>query len=370
MAKLGKVDAEADKFLLDGVFSTLTNVNFDAARFVDFLKDASSTLERVQRSYLDACKAAGVKPDTIKGPAEWRLKSAQVDALVQEATVIGDTYDRQARDGKDVVGLQDMITFGLKGTMAYMDHARRLGRLDATAFNEVRDSLASLADNTKPSVGDLVGQALQLGATNLKVLALLSDAHTSTYGHPVPTRVPTHHFEGKAILISGHDLKDLEILLQQTEGTGINVYTHGEMLPAHGYPGLKKYAHLKGHYGGAWQLQQLEFSQFKGPIIMTSNCIIEPRKSYMDRIWTTNVVGWPGVKHLSTADYTPVIKQALAGEGFKAPAKAEGSMLTGFGHNAVLGVADKIVDAVKSGAIKHFFSGWWMRWCRGRAQLL
>jgi hydroxylamine reductase len=189
---------------------------------------------------------------------------------------------------------------------------------------------------------------------NLRVMELLDTANTGAYGHPVPTPVRVEPLKGKAILVSGHDLKDLELLLLQTEGKGINIYTHGEMLPAHGYPQLKKYRHLAGNYGGAWQDQKVEFAKFPGAILMTTNCIQEPQANYEPRIFTSGLVGWPGVTHIANGDFSAVIEAALAAPGF-AEDGPDKTILVGFGHNAVLGVADKVVDAVKAGAIKHFF---------------
>jgi hydroxylamine reductase len=185
-------------------------------------------------------------------------------------------------------------------------------------------------------------------------MELLDQAHTSAFGHPVPTPVRVEPVKGKCILVSGHDLKDLELLLQQTEGKGINIYTHGEMLPAHGYPGLKQYPHLVGNYGGAWQDQKDEFARFPGAILMTTNCIQEPAESYQRQIFTTGLVAWPGVQHVANGNFAPVIEAALAAPGFTADGPDQ-TILVGFGHNAVLDVADQVVDAVKSGAIKHFF---------------
>jgi hydroxylamine reductase len=203
-------------------------------------------------------------------------------------------------------------------------------------------------------VGGLLSCCLRCGEVNLRAMELLDVAHTSAYGHPVPTAVRVEPVAGKAILVSGHDLKDLADLLEQTAGKGINVYTHGEMLPAHAYPGLKRHRHLVGNYGGAWQNQRREFEAFPGAILMTTNCLQRPKDSYKSRIFTTGLVAWPGVAHVANGDFTPVIDAALAASGF--PGNGNGKTITvGFGHNAVLGVADKVVGAVKSGAIRHFF---------------
>jgi hydroxylamine reductase len=204
------------------------------------------------------------------------------------------------------------------------------------------------------TLDDLVALSLRCGEMNIRVMELLDDANTSTYGHPVPTKVPVTAKAGKAILISGHDLRDLELLLQQTEGKDINIYTHGEMLPTHGYPELKKYSHFYGNYGSAWQDQQIEFDKFPGAILMTTNCIQKPRESYKQRIFTTGLVAWPGVRHIADKDFTPVIEAALNEAGFPADEPLK-EITVGFGRNAVLGVADKVIDLVKQGKIRHFF---------------
>ncbi|NTV43615.1 MAG: hydroxylamine reductase, partial [Syntrophobacteraceae bacterium] len=199
-----------------------------------------------------------------------------------------------------------------------------------------------------------LGLVMKCGEINLRTMELLDAANTEAYGHPVPTTVPLGAKQGKAILVSGHDLKDLEELLKQTEGKGINVYTHGEMLPTHGYPGLKKYPHFHGHYGTAWQNQQKEFSQFPGAILMTTNCIQRPQESYNGSIFTTGLVGWPGVLHVTNQDFSPVIRKALELPGFSADGNGK-SVMVGFGRNTVLSVADKVVAAVKNKDIRHFF---------------
>jgi hydroxylamine reductase len=249
--------------------------------------------------------------------------------------------------------LQELLLYGIKGAAAYADHALVLGHESAAAYAYFSEALSYLAEET-PTVDRLLALNLQCGAVNLEVMAVLDTAHTTAYGHPVPTPVRIEPLKGKAILISGHDLKDLEELLKQTEGKGINIYTHGEMLPAHGYPGLKKYPHLVGNYGGAWQDQKDEFRKFPGAILMTTNCIQEPHESYQRQIFTSGHVGWPGVTHIADRNFAPVIQAALAAPGFTADGPAK-TILVGFGHNAVLGVADQVVTAVKSGAIKHFF---------------
>jgi len=245
------------------------------------------------------------------------------------------------------------LIYGLKGLAAYADHARILGQHDDMVYDFVYQALAATLDDTL-GVEDLVGLALKCGEVNLKAMELLDAANTGTYGHPVPTSVPLGVKKGKAILVSGHDLKDLYELLKQTEGKGIQIYTHGEMLPCHGYPELKKYDHFYGHYGTAWQNQKKEFGEFPGAILMTTNCIQKPKDLYQENIFTTGLVGWPGVKHIADKDFTLVIEKALELPGFQEDTEGK-SVMVGFARNAVLSVADKIVEAVKSKAIRHFF---------------
>ena len=247
----------------------------------------------------------------------------------------------------------ELLIYGLKGTAAYADHAKILGKEDDGVYAFFHEGLNALTrENLTPD--DLLPLVLKCGEVNLNVMGLLDAANTATYGNPEPTQVRVTPIPGKAILVSGHDLKDLEDILKQTEGKGINVYTHGEMLPCHAYPGLKKYKHLVGNYGGAWQDQHKEFDAFPGSIIMTTNCIQRPQKSYENRIFTTGLVGWPNVMHLANKDFMPAIKAALSEPGFTSD-EPEKNITVGFGHNAVMGVADKVIDAVKQGAIKHFF---------------
>jgi hydroxylamine reductase len=249
--------------------------------------------------------------------------------------------------------LQEILTYGLKGTAAYAHHAMILGHEDDEVYAFFNEALNFLT-RKDITVDELVAMNLKCGEINLKVMGLLDTANTGTYGHPKPVPVRTQPVKGKAILVSGHDLKDLEELLKQTEGTGINIYTHGEMLPAHGYPELKKYSHLVGNYGGAWQDQQKEFNEFPGAILMTTNCIQKPGETYRGRIFTSGLVAWPGVVHISDRNFAPVINAALNMEGFTEDG-TDHTILTGFGHNAVLGVADQVIDHIKKGDIKHFF---------------
>lgn len=257
-------------------------------------------------------------------------------------------------DHEDLRSLKQIALYGLRGLAAYTDHAAILGQSDDEVFAFVYQLLADL---TRKDLGvdDLVAAALKCGEVNIRAMELLDAGNTGTYGHPVPTPVPLGAKSGKAILVSGHDLKDLHMLLEQTQGKGINIYTHGEMLPCHGYPELKKYDHFHGHYGTAWQNQQKEMDAFPGAILFTTNCIQKPRDSYKDNVFTTGLVGWPGIAHIDDdKDFTPVIERALALPGFTAD-EDKGEVLTGFGRNTVMGVADKVIEGVKAGAIKHFF---------------
>ena len=260
---------------------------------------------------------------------------------------------RIGTQGADVTGLQELALYGLKGAAAYADHAQILGVEDAAVYADFHRLLSELADDPADTER-LTALALEVGELNLRVMELLDRANTETYGHPEPTAVRVTPIKGKCILVSGHDLKDLEELLKQTEGKGICVYTHGEMLPCLAYPGLKKYSHLIGNYGTAWQNQRKEFDVFPGAILMTTNCIQQPTDGYRDRIFTCGLVAWPGVRHIPDRDFSPVIEAALAAEGFAEDAP-EKTITIGFGRNAVLGVADQVIEAVKTKAIRHFF---------------
>jgi len=349
--QLGVSDREIDVFVLKALFSTITNVNFDPARLGELIAKAAELRDRAKRLYEAACKKAGRTPEALAGPAAW-VPAGSLDDVTQQGEAVGIETRRQAL-GEDLAGLQELALYGLKGAAAYADHAQILGQEDDdlyAAFHETLDFLA----RENPSADELTALALKVGELNLKAMELLDAAHTGAYGNPVPTPVRIEPVKGKAIVISGHDLKDLEELLKQTEGRGVNVYTHGEMLPAHGYPGLKKYAHLVGNYGGAWQDQRTEFDDFPGAVLMTTNCLQKPKGSYQDRIFTCGLVGWPGVRHIRDRHFGPVIEAALAADGFPEDGSDQ-TILVGFGHEAVLGVADKVIDAVKSGAVKHFF---------------
>lgn len=345
-AEIGVSDPEVNRFACEAIFSTLTNVDFDPDRFVALIEQAVS----LRKSLKEKVQAAGGTVGSSEGPAVF-TPADSVEKLVAQGKTVGIKSDESKNP--DMVSLQQLLTYGIKGLAAYADHARILGQTDEKVFAFIHEGMAATLDDSL-SVNDLVGLVLKCGEVNLRAMELLDAANTGTYGHPVPTSVPLGARKGKAILVSGHDLKDLEDILKQSAGKGINVYTHGEMLPCHGYPELKKYDHFYGHYGTAWQNQAREFDAFPGAILMTTNCIQKPRDSYSDRIFTTGLVGWPGVRHIADKDFTPVIEKALALDGF--PEDVDGKqVMVGFGHNAVLGVADKVIEAVKGKAIRHFF---------------
>ena len=350
-AELEKSDREIDVFVVQALFTTVTNVNFDSANIAEKIKTGVNIREKAKKLYEDACKAKGKTPEVLSGPATFKMSLNQ-NEMVKLGESVG-VEESIKKDGNDVAGLQELLTCGLKGMAAYADHAQILGKEDPAVYAFINKALSYLAENPTDAAA-LTGINLECGKVNLRVMELLDEANTSTYGHPVPTAVKISHVKGKAILVSGHDLKDLEVLLKQTEGKGVNVYTHGEMLPCNAYPELKKFKHLVGNYGGAWQDQRKEFDEFPGSILMTTNCIQKPKDSYIGRIFTTGLVQWPGAVHVSNNDFSPVIKAALEAEGFKDNAP-EKTIMIGFGHNAVMSVAGTVIDAVKAGAIKHFF---------------
>ncbi|MCX8027383.1 MAG: hydroxylamine reductase [Thermodesulfovibrionales bacterium] len=344
--RLGVLDNSVNVFTVEALFSTLTNVNFDADDFVVLIKKAVEIRDDLKEKVISAGGKVDLKVDALN----FRLETSK-EGLVKQ----GEQYNLKTRkaQSEDILSLQDILLFGLKGIAAYADHAQILGKEDDSVYAFIHEALAALTDETIP-LDKWLEMVLRCGETNLKTMELLDSANTGAYGHPVPTKVPLGRKKGKAILVSGHDLKDLEELLKQTEGKGIYIYTHGEMLPAHGYPQLKKYPHLYGHYGTAWQNQQKEFARFPGAILMTTNCIQKPADSYRDAIFTSGIVGWPNVTHIKNRDFSPVIQKALSKEGFTDDAEGK-SVTVGFARNTVLSVADKVIEAVKNKAIRHFF---------------
>jgi hydroxylamine reductase len=253
----------------------------------------------------------------------------------------------------DIASLQELLVYGLKGVAAYAYHAAILGKEDEKVYEFVHKSLAQIR-NPELSLNDWLDLVMKCGEINLRAMELLDAGNTGTYGHPVPTEVPLGYKAGKCILVSGHDLKDLKDLLEATKDSGINIYTHGEMLPAHGYPELKKYPHLHGNYGSAWQNQKKEFAAFPGAILMTTNCIQEPQDTYRENIFTTGPVGWPGIRYVENDNFAEVIAKAQNMPGFSNNVE-QGSVTVGFARNAVMSVADQIIAAVKSGDLKHIF---------------
>lgn len=349
--QLGAADRDVDVFVIQALFATVTNVDFDPQRLIKHLNEAAAIRDKARKLYENACANAGKTPEILGGPAAW-VPAVDLDGLVTQGTEVT-ILNRRAALGDTVAGLQELVTYGLKGAAAYADHAHILGK-DSDELYAVFEEGLDFLTRPEPTVDELVTWALKVGELNLKAMELLDAANTGAYGNPVPTKVRIEPVKGKAIVVSGHDLKDLEELLKQTEGKGINIYTHGEMLPAHGYPGLKKYKHLVGNYGGAWQDQVREFDEFPGAILMTTNCIQRPRETYKGRIFTSGLVAMPGVTHVSNKDFSPVIQAALAAPGF-AEDGPDRTITVGFGHEAVMGVAGAVIDAVKSGAIRHFF---------------
>ena len=341
------IDPEADRLVAAGLFSTITNVNFD--------DDALEALIRQVASVRDAlAKKADYAPKT--GPAAL-VPAPDRQGLLKQAEPAGTPF--LSKDG-NILSLMQTTLFGLKGVAAYTDHAAVLGHEDSDHYRNIHKTLAAGYDGKERDLNAWVEVTLNVGNISLRSMELLDAANTETYGHPEPTLVPLGPAAGKAILVTGHDLKDIHDLLVQTEGKGINIYTHGEMLPTHGYPGLKKFKHFAGHFGTAWQNQVHEMAKFPGPILFTTNCIQRPASSYHDNVFTTGLVGWPGVKHVKNGDFGPLIERALSMPGFSDADAASGDktqVFVGFGHNAVVNtpVAGKVIDAVKSGAIKHFF---------------
>nr|WP_053956523.1 hydroxylamine reductase [Inediibacterium massiliense] len=340
------IDKEIVKFVENGLFTTLTNVNFDAEVHVKLLRESQKIKEALREK-----APIGQYPD----PAMYDLSDTK-ESMLKDSIKAGIMYDQEL--DADIRSLRSTILYGLKGISAYGHQARFINyhsdQVDQFYFLGLE---ATTNDNL--TLEDLIRMTMRTGDMSVEVMRILDEANTETYENPSPHKVNVNIKKGPFIVISGHDLRDLEMLLQQTEGKGINVYTHGEMLPSHGYPSLKKYKHLVGNYGSAWQNQQKEFDNIPGCILMTTNCLMRPRESYKDRIFTTNVVGWDGVKNIKvneegTKDFSEIINKALELGGFKED-EEEKEILVGFGHHETLSHAETIVNAVKEGKIKHFF---------------
>jgi hydroxylamine reductase len=344
--KLGLNDDQANVFTVKAAFATVTNVDFDEARFVALIHEAVEQRDRLKARV----QKAGGEVAALGRPAQF-MPGKTLPELMQQAERVG--LKSYPGNDPDILSLKHTVLFGIKGVCAYADHAQILGQEDNSVYAFVHEGLAAI-QSEELNLGQWVDMTLRCGEAALKAMELLDKGNAGTYGQPVPTAVPLGHKRGKAILISGHDLQDLDALLKQTDGTGVNVYTHGEMLPTHGYPKLKQYAHFYGHYGSAWQNQIKEFPEFPGAILMTTNCIQRPKNDYKDNIFTTGLVGWPGVPHIADQNFQMVIDRALALPGFEADVD-NGEVMVGFAHDAVLKLADKVIGAVKNKAIRHFF---------------
>ncbi|MGY5266816.1 hydroxylamine reductase [Paraclostridium bifermentans] len=342
-----KVDKEIVSFVENSLFTTLTNVNFDGDVHEKMLRQ-SQEIKQSLRSKVPSCSNCCEQ-------AEYNLSDTR-DQMLKDAKRAGIMYDQNL--DPDIRSLRQTIIYGLKGISAYGHQARELGYFNDQVDEFYFRALAATTDD-KLSVNDLITWTLRTGDMSVAVMQKLDEANTTVYKNPAPHKVNVHIKKGPFIVVSGHDLKDLEMILKQTEGKGINIYTHGEMIPCHGYPELNKYPHLAGNFGGAWQDQQKEFDNIPGCILMTTNCLMKPRDSYKDRIFTTSVVGWDGVKYIGKnadgeKDFSEIINKALELGGFKEDQEPH-EILVGFGHNATLSNAPAIIDAVKSGKLRHFF---------------
>ncbi|WP_170074756.1 hydroxylamine reductase [Paraclostridium dentum] len=354
LRKEGKeVSGEVDHLITINLFTTITNANFDDEIFYIRVKETLETKEALLSKLNNKENLSEAALWTANSNEEMDEKSTKVGVL--------------ATKDEDIRSLRELIIYGLKGLAAYMKHANALGYDDEKINAFMQSTLAKTLDENL-SVDELIGLTLETGKVGVDGMALLDSANTGTYGHPEITKVDIGVRNNPGILISGHDLKDLELLLKQTEGTGVDVYTHSEMLPAHYYPAFKKYSHFAGNYGNAWWKQKEEFESFNGPILMTTNCIVPPKDTYKDRIYTTGAAGFAGVKHIKgksedDKDFSEIIEQA---KNCQPPTEIErGEIVGGFAHNQVFALADAVVDAVKSGAIKKFFV---MAGCDGRAK--
>ena len=351
--ELGIPNRELDRFTCESIFSTMTNVNFNTKRFSDAAKEALQRRETLKQA------VEKQSPTPIQWPEICAYQPDFEESLPEQGQQFALDLIQKANGNIDIYSLQLTTIYGLKGLASYTFHAYELGKEDEKIYQFIYEALAAL-ERQDLDLNAWVGLALKVGEMNLRAMELLDAGHTGHYGHPTPTTVPLNHRQGKAILVSGHDIKQLEALLQQTAETGITVYTHGELLPAHGYPVLKqKYPHLYGHFGTAWQNQTKDFAKFPGSIVVTTNCLMPPHETYDEKLFTIGPVGYPGLGYLPSdeqgiPDFTPVIQKALELPGFS-DNETPREVKTGFAHNAVLNVADHVIDAVKTGKIRHFF---------------
>ncbi|KAG2454078.1 hypothetical protein HYH02_001118 [Chlamydomonas schloesseri] len=367
-------DAAVNTFINGAIFSTLTNVNFADDRFLEFVTDC----RRLHAQLAAKMAAAGVAvPASETAHQPWFGSMPHPLAWNSDASVplagVGDMLDaanktgikeRQQVLGETLAGLQELLMYGLKGLCAYAHHAEALGHTDARVYADVQAQLHFLCSPAAADLGAVLDACFSAGATNFRVMEMLSNAHSDTFGHPVPTPVTLNPVPGKAILVTGHDMHDLHMLLEQTAGKGINVYTHGEMLPAHGYPGLKKYPHLVGHFGGAWYRQKIDFAAFPGAVAVTTNCVLDPLTAYKNNIFTINETGLSGVPHIRAdakghKDFTPIINRALQLPGFTtesiAKMEKKKDVTVGFGHKSVLSVAPQVIEAIQDKRLEHIF---------------
>lgn len=343
--KVDVTDEQLNVFICEAAFVTLTNVNFDPAAIIEYINTASKLRDTLR----EKVQSAGGYV-SFHGPVDIQLEKTS-EGLSNQGKQVGINAD--PLEDPDLKGMRWLVIYGLKGVSAYTYHAYLLGKKDDKVFEFIQKGFAATLDNSL-GVDDFLDLALKCGEINIRAMELLDDGNTERYGQPTPTKVPLGHKKGKAIIVSGHDLIDLEHLLKQSQGKNITVYTHGEMLPTHGYPNLKDYPNFYGHYGTAWFNQQKEFAQFPGAILMTTNCIQKPVESYKNKIFTSGPVGYPGVAHISGSDFSTVIDRALELPGFSEDVEGK-NVTVGFGRNAVLSVAEKIVDSVMNGHINSFF---------------
>ena len=344
---------DVDRFTCEAIFATMTNVNFDQKRFTDYIRRAIAHREQLKTQIQQATGSPQNWPSTSCYEPDFD------DSLAEQGQDKALQFISQSGTDVDIFSLKLTVLYGIKGVASYAFHAQEVGQTDDRVDQFCYEALAAL-ERQDLNLGDWVNLALKVGEINLRTMELLDTGHTSNYGHPTPTPVPLNPKVGKAILVSGHDIPQLEAVLKQTVDTGITVYTHGELLPAHGYPHLKQtYPHLYGHYGRAWQNQTKDFAKFPGAIVITTNCLMPPHENYQDKLFSIGPVGYPGLNYLPDGanglpDFTPVIGKALELSGFTED-KAPRQVTTGFARNAVLGVADQVIAAVKAGKIRHFF---------------
>jgi hydroxylamine reductase len=354
--QVGIKDEVLDRFIAEALFTTVTNVNFDPERIASIIKKTHDHKEKIKQKFLAKYRQKQGKDyaDTVPSAAEWK-PGGSIQELIDQGRKVGVLSNPEMNE--DIRSLREILLYGMKGMAAYDYHARILGYINEDVSSFYYKGLTALQDD-ELTADDLVTLIMEFGKVNLKCLETLDKAHTSTFGNPVPTKVYLGKKKGPAIIVSGHDLLDLKMLLEQTKDKGVNVYTHGEMLPAHAYPELKKYDHLVGHFGTAWQNQQKEFDNIKAAILMTTNCIQKPYDSYKENIFTTGLVAWPGVTHIyedetGKKNFEKIIEASKNLKGFK---EEKGKEITiGFAHNTVLSIANQVIDAVKSGEVKHFF---------------